>query len=136
MRKIEEGEDLRDPNAYCYAIARLVLLEGLKRQTREEKAAQEYHRTPAAEDDGGLEDRLRCLRRCLNELPEAQRHLVAAYYQGGGTERIDGRRRLAESLGIGMNALRIRAFRLTDKLQGCITGCLGGPGPAKWSGDV
>ena len=127
MRKIEEGEDLRDPGAYCYGIARLVLLEALKRQIKEDKAAHEYHRAAPAEEPDGLEDRLRCLRRCLTELPPAQRDLVRAYYEGSGTERIDGRRRLAEALGIGMNALRIRAFRLSDKLQGCVTGCVGAP---------
>jgi DNA-directed RNA polymerase specialized sigma24 family protein len=135
MRKIEEGEDVRDANAYCYAIARLVLLEALKRQAKEQEAAVEYHRTPPPDEEEDLEERLRCLRRCLNELPAGQRDLISGYYRDSGAERIDGRRRLAEGLGIGMNALRIRAFRLTDKLQECVTGCVRRP-TMKWSADV
>lgn len=107
-----------------------MLLEALKRQAKEQIAAQEYHRpVPAAADD--IEDRLHCLRRCLEELPQAQRELVAAYYRGSGADRIEGRRRLAQALGIGMNALRIRAFRLSDRLQGCVTGCVRASGMAE-----
>jgi DNA-directed RNA polymerase specialized sigma24 family protein len=135
IRKIEQGEEIRDPHAYCYGAARLVLLEALKRQAKEQDAAHEYHRIALPQEDSDdLEDRLRCLRRCMNELPAGQRDLVSDYYQGSGTERIDGRRRLADSLGIGMNALRIRAFRLTGKLQECVTGCLQPPGAPVESG--
>jgi DNA-directed RNA polymerase specialized sigma24 family protein len=124
IRKIEDGEDVRDPGAYCYGVARLVLLEVLKRQAREQDASHEYHRTAAFGDDEEPDDRLGCLRRCLQQLPNAQRELVYEYYRGDGSERIDGRRRLADRLGIGMNALRIRACRLSDRLQGCVSGCL------------
>jgi len=135
MRKIEEGEEIRDPHAYCYGTARLVLLEAFKRQTREQEAAHEYHRASPPPEDDDLEDRLRCLRRCLNELPPAQRDLIRDYYRGGGSERIDRRRGLAGTLGIGMNALRIRAFRLSDRLQACVTGCTG-QARLKWNADV
>jgi DNA-directed RNA polymerase specialized sigma24 family protein len=123
-RKLEQGEDIKDAGAYCYGIARLVLLEALKRRAKEEAAAREYHRLAPAGIDDELDLRVRCLRRCLDALPPAQRDLVRAYYRGSGGERIDARRRLADTLGIGLNALRIRAFRLSEKLQQCVTGCV------------
>ena len=135
IRKLDEGEEIRDPQAYCYGAARLVLLEALKRQAKEQDAAHEYHRAAPSPGSDGLENRLGCLHRCLGELPAAQRDLVRDYYQGSGGERIEGRRRLADALGIGMNALRIRAFRLTEKLQGCVAGCLQ-PAASKWNADV
>jgi DNA-directed RNA polymerase specialized sigma24 family protein len=124
IRRIDEGEEVRDAGTYCYGVARLVLLEALKRQVKERTASAEFHRSVPAADDGEMEERLRCLRRCLNDLPAAQRDFVRDYYQGEGADKIDGRKRLAQSLGIGMNALRIRAFRLSDRLQACVTGCL------------
>ena len=128
IRRIEEGEEIRDAGTYCYGVARLVLLEVLKRQEKERAASEEFHRSvPAAEDDD-METRLRCLRRCLDNLPAAQRDFVREYYRGEGSEKIDGRKRLAQSVGIGMNALRIRAFRLSDKLQACVAGCVGEDG--------
>jgi DNA-directed RNA polymerase specialized sigma24 family protein len=125
IKKVEQGEEVRDPHSYCYGVARLVLLEEQKRDVRAQAAHHEFHRVlPAAEDASDLEGRVRCLRRCLGELLPGQRELIQKYYGEEGARRIDGRRRLAEALGIGMNALRIRAFRLTDRLQSCVTGCV------------
>jgi DNA-directed RNA polymerase specialized sigma24 family protein len=125
IRKVEQGEEVRDPHSYCYGVARLVLLEAHKRDAKAQAAHLEFHRAvPAAEDDSGMEGRVSCLRSCLAELLPGQRELIQKYYGEEGARRIEGRRRLAEALGIGMNALRIRAFRLTDRLQACVTGCV------------
>jgi RNA polymerase sigma factor (sigma-70 family) len=126
IRKIDEGEDIRDARAYCYAVARLILLEALKKQTKEQEAFQEFHKPAPVDDSTDLEARLRCLRRCMEDLPADNRRLVRDYYRDEGAQRIGSRKRLAERLGIGMNALRIRAFRLTDKLQACVRGCVCG----------
>ena len=124
IRRVDEGEEVRDAGTYCYGVARLVLLEVLKRQARERSASEEFHRSvPAAEDDG-MEQRLGCLRHCLSELPAAERDLVSEYYRGDGAARIDARKRLAERFGIGMNALRIRAFRSSARLQACVSACV------------
>jgi DNA-directed RNA polymerase specialized sigma24 family protein len=128
VRKFDEGEEIRDPGSYCYGVARLVLLEAFKHQAREQQALEEYRRTEPDSDRADLDDRLECLRRCLNGLPAAQRDLVREYFRATGTERIDSRKRLAETLGIGINALRIRAFRLSDRLQTCVGECLRSPG--------
>jgi len=131
IRRIDEGEEVRDAGTYCYGVARLVLLEVLKRQARERSASEEFHRSMPASEDDGLEQRLRCLRRCLDELPAPERHLVREYYRGDGSERIAGRKRLAETFGIGMNALRIRVFRLTDRLQASVAACVDRAGRAE-----
>jgi DNA-directed RNA polymerase specialized sigma24 family protein len=128
IRRIDEGEAIRDISTYCHGVARLVLLESLKRDAKERLASEEFHRTvPAAEDDD-LEQRVACLRRCLKELPVAQQVLVREYHHGEGAEKISRRKQLAARLGIGMNALRIRAFRLADRLQACVAGCVGRTG--------
>jgi DNA-directed RNA polymerase specialized sigma24 family protein len=136
IRKIDEGEDIRDPGAYCYAVARLVLLESLKRQAREQEALHEYQRTATIPEEDALEDRLTCLRRCLEALPGAQRDLVREYYRAEGGERFAARQRLASTLGIGMNALRIRAFRLSDKLHACVAACARSASAMKWGADA
>jgi DNA-directed RNA polymerase specialized sigma24 family protein len=124
IRRIDEGEEVRDPGTYCHGVARLVLLEVLKRQAKERTASEEFHRAVPAAADEDVEQRVGCLRRCLDALPAGQQDLVREYYRGEGSEKIDRRKQLAQSLGIGMNALRIRAFRLSDRLQGCVAGCV------------
>jgi DNA-directed RNA polymerase specialized sigma24 family protein len=130
MRKLEEGEDLRDAGTYCYGVARLVLLEALKEQERRDEALDRFQvvaaQRPIEADEANVdEERLGCLETCMNGLPAAQRSLIVEYYGNSEGERIRARRSLAQRLGIGMNALRIRAHRLSDTLQRCVGACVG-----------
>jgi len=56
-------------------------------------------------------------------LRPVQRELVVEYYRDGQREKIERRRELAERLGISMNALAIRVFRLRDTLMTCVETC-------------
>ncbi len=124
-RKLEEGESIRDPASYFHGVARLVLLETFKKQTRERNAltsvpadisADPIDLVTAAEQEARLE----CLRRCLGKLPLESRHFITQYYQGEKRQKIEGRKRLAEQMHIPLNALRLRARRLREKLEACV----------------
>src|SRR5437879_4928244 len=65
-----------------------------------------------------------CLDSCLERLSPGQRELVLQYYQKDKRAKIEGRQRLAEQLGIAVNALRIRAHRIRSLLQQCLNECL------------
>jgi DNA-directed RNA polymerase specialized sigma24 family protein len=73
-------------------------------------------------DDG--EERVVCLRSCLQTLSNENRELILEYYQGEKREKIQNRKRLMERLGIPVNTLRMRALRLRERLQGCVEECL------------
>jgi DNA-directed RNA polymerase specialized sigma24 family protein len=60
----------------------------------------------------------------MQKLTEENRKLVIEYYQDERQAKIDHRKALAERLGIAINALRIRAFRIRASLQECVTNCL------------
>jgi DNA-directed RNA polymerase specialized sigma24 family protein len=66
------------------------------------------------------EERLRRLDICLDRLPPQQREIVVDYYRDVRRDRITRRRRLAERLGITMNALSIRAWRIRTTLENCL----------------
>lgn len=124
-RKIDEGTDIQNLNGYIYGVARLVFAETLKEkgaapQPLDYAAVAE----PAADDNSGDEECRECLARCLQELPDGSRELIIAYYGGEG-EKIKNRKRLAERLGIQLNALRIRAHRVRVRLETCVRHCLG-----------
>lgn len=112
-----------DPARYFYGVARNVYLE----YTRRPKTVQlEENRRPTNVDDS---DHLRneeahaCLERCLNELPDDERRLIFEYYRYDKTAKIDHRKELAEQLGMGLNALRIKVFRIRQRLYDCVTSC-------------
>jgi RNA polymerase sigma factor (sigma-70 family) len=107
-----------DPALYFYGVAQKIHLEYL-RQMRPRPTPP----PPVVEPEVD-EQEYECLDQCLNRLPGDNRRLVLEYYQDIKRAKIDHRRRLAEQLGIAVNALRIRAHRIRSQLQRCVTGCL------------
>ncbi len=117
-RKLDAGEEIENVNQYAYGVARYLVLELYKEQTRRQQALNKLPEDeffPTERDETEL--RLECLNRCLCDLSAENRELILTYYQGDGREKIENRRVLAEKLGIPQNALRNRAVRLRDKLK-------------------
>jgi DNA-directed RNA polymerase specialized sigma24 family protein len=119
--RLAQGEPIRDPANYLLGVSRLLLKEDMKRRRRTERALGDLASlgTPEPADEA-LAD---CLERCLARLPPESRSLILAYYSGDKRTRIENRRRMSESLGVEMNALRNRALRLREKLEQCVNGC-------------
>ncbi len=128
IRKIDAGEQIRDIPAYCLGVARLVFLETLKSHDRRNVSLDELTSVPALEpareEENGLGNQAECFARCLRELPVESRLLILRYYQDDRRTKIDNRLKLADSLGIPLNALRSRAQRIRDKLEQCVERCL------------
>src|SRR4026209_1374551 len=118
-RTLEESGRIKvtPPARYCYVVARFVLLEDIRRSQREIPfdETRPISLDPAAnraETDEAAERSLQCLTRCLNRLKPEDRNLIVEYYRDAKRQRIDRRRELARELGITMNALAIRTWRL------------------------
>ena len=131
-RRLEEEGTIESetPAKYCYIVARFVFMEYLRESHRAGIALDEVRRqglgdysvVPEVHNDE--EKTLACLGRCTSKLEPVNRELITRYYVGKGRVKIANRRALAESLGITMNALAIRACRLRDKLEACVRQCV------------
>jgi DNA-directed RNA polymerase specialized sigma24 family protein len=106
-----------DPALYFYGVATKVHLEYLRRNAR-------VAVLPPRDAPEDKEAAHACLDRCLASLPAETRDLVVAYYREDGQAKIDLRRSLAERAGGGLNALRIRMYRLRAELQACVELCM------------
>ncbi len=124
-RKVEEGEQILNLSGYAMGVARLLVLEIMKSRQREQSALTEIGQgsEPIVDSDDG-EDRLDCLRDCLQTLSTDNRDLILQYYQGEKSEKIQNRKRLIDGLGISVNTLRMRALRLRERLQSCVEQCM------------
>ena len=107
--------------AYVRGVARLVFYESQRRDARERPIAEDV---PAPELDAGDEQKLVCLDGCLANLEPSERKLVLGYYDLDRSVKAEARRRLAEKLGISALALRVRAFRIRERLETCVVECL------------
>jgi DNA-directed RNA polymerase specialized sigma24 family protein len=107
-----------DPAFYFYAVAHRVYLEYLKSRP----PAPQPPSPPVSREE--TEMRLDCLHHCLQRLAARNRDLIIAYYGLDEQNRDDSRKELAERLGIGSNALWIRAHRIRESLRRCMEECL------------
>ena len=125
-RKIEAGEQIHNLDAYFYGVARLIFIESLKAQEREQqaRASMPVIEMPLEEADLDSGERRTCLDDCLQHLPEESRALIIEYYQEEKGKKIERRKSLAARLGIPLNALRIRACRIRAGLETCVHECM------------
>jgi RNA polymerase sigma factor (sigma-70 family) len=125
IRKIAEGQSVRDIPTYCHGVARLVLLESLKGP--ESKRTDFEELPPAAlvaHEPEERDERQDCFEQCLKELPVENRRLILQYYLDEKRDKINRRLEMAERLGVPLNALRSRAQRIRNRLEECVNGCL------------
>lgn len=121
-RRLDDGVEIRsdDPFRYFCGVAHMVFKEVL-RERRKDRVLQDPARWPPAVEQPEIEDdRMDALRACLNRLGGDQKDLILAYHEGERRERIENRRKLADELGIELNALRIRVHRTRLKLERCV----------------
>lgn len=138
---------------YCKAVARYIYLEYVNSRSfltenaedeeleREQQRAQPAAANPEEELERAKREEehermLECQQRCLQNLSEESRTLIAMYYgideDAGPSEtvieeaegHIDIRKRLAERLGMSRNTLRVRLHRLRAVLRLCIVDCM------------
>lgn len=107
--------------AYCYGVARLVLLEHWREAKPE--PMPENVRAPDIPQPEWDEMELESLSQCLDQLSARDRDLITRYYQGEGREKIEIRREMACEGG-GATALRIRIFRIRATLRDRISECV------------
>jgi DNA-directed RNA polymerase specialized sigma24 family protein len=125
IRKIDEGEIIRDIPSYCHGVARLVFLEKVKspesKRVDFEEVSPDALTAPEPEE---RDQKQECFDRCLAGMPVESRQLILRYYSDEKRDKINNRLALADHLGIPLNALRSRAQRIRNRLEACINDCL------------
>ncbi len=135
-RRLEEEKmiETETPAKYCYTVARFVFMESLRSKDTKSDPIDELSRpdelriAAAGEQDerDEKEKMLICLDKCSGELETKNRDLIFRYYVGEERVKIENRRSIAANLGISLNALSIRAFRIRDELETCVRLCYTG----------
>lgn len=122
--KLSEAPVIERVDGYVHGIARFVLKEAQRAELRETSLGDglEFEQTvvEVAEDQRAAE----CLRSCLSLVPERTKDLILSFYEGDSKGRIRNRQKLAQRLGLNLNALRNRALRVRQNLEKCVFACL------------
>jgi DNA-directed RNA polymerase specialized sigma24 family protein len=137
-QKICEGTSIwtNDPYSYIHGVALNVLREywrSAEQTAKTLEVAAQIHGLSVDPEDLLLieteqkekERLLECLSRCLQKLSPESLYLITRYHQGEEEVQDKARRKeLAQSLGIPLNALRIRAYRIRVAIEECVKKCL------------
>lgn len=115
-----------DPKLYFYGVARNLIKE-IPKKVKMQMSLQGTE--PASDPRSELEQetaamREDCLRSCLQKLSEDKRELILAYYAKEKQAKIDHRTEMAQRLGISVETLRVKAYRIRGTLEQCIERCL------------
>ena len=138
-RRLAEGAGIQSQNVYLFfhGVAINVLREHWKDVQRHDVKGLDD--SPAAEHAGAVDPyetiaretargehelRLECLDGCVRRLPAQHLVIITRYHHGEGGAKIAQRNELAKELGIPINALRIRAFRIRGDLETCVEKCI------------
>jgi DNA-directed RNA polymerase specialized sigma24 family protein len=108
------------PEFYTLSVARFIYLEWL----REPRSVQLDDQPIPESKQSEVEEHYACLERCLGKITDRNRMLVLEYYRYSKMAKITRRAALARELGIGPNALRLRAHRIRKELEKCIRQCI------------
>lgn len=112
-------ETFPDPLRCCIGFVANVHWEHLKEERNKRNAKPPPQPRPAEV----LEREDKCLRQCLETLPDRERELVVRYFGGEGKKK-ENRKKLAADFELSANALRIQAHRSRKKLLLCLQSCL------------
>jgi RNA polymerase sigma factor (sigma-70 family) len=115
-----------DPKLYFYGVARNLIKE-IPKKLKMQMSLQGTE--PASDPRSELEQettimREDCLRWCLQRRSEEKRELILAYYAKDKQAKIDHRTEMAQRLGISVETLRVKAYRIRSTLEHCIERCL------------
>ncbi|MFO0728949.1 MAG: hypothetical protein U1E65_34535 [Myxococcota bacterium] len=118
-KKLASGEVIEtSPSRFALGVARFVALEASRKDRREEPEVEVAEPAPEA----AVEDpRLPAIQICLGRLSAGDQSLLLRYHEESqGQARISLRENIARELGIELNALRVRVFRIRAKLERCL----------------
>ena len=120
--RIDEIADtyVGDPVRYFYGVARNVHLEYTRRPYTVPLKDDARTSDIASFETEPDEETLTYLDLCMKRLSAQDQKLILEYYQHDKSAKIDTRKRLADGLRIGLNALRIRAYRIRRQLHECL----------------
>lgn len=125
MRKIDKLAETYegDPVYYFLNVANKIYLEHRRKPAPVELPGN-LAELPEPDSEEDFEPEYECLKKCLGNLSASKRGFILDYYQEDKKKKIAGLRRIAESEGIELTSLHMRAFRLRESLQKCVLNCL------------
>ncbi len=113
-----------DPAFYFLNVANKIYLEHLRKPVAVELSDNLADPSDTSSTEEDFQPEFNCLSKCLESLPSAKRNFIRDYYQENKKKKLSNLQQIADSEGIEVTSLHMRAFRLRASLQKCVLDCL------------
>ena len=120
--KIPKDTLVENLKGYCFGVARFIFLERVRLTKKLNAAADEFYR---GRDSSNIvqeaDDEYALLRECFEKLTSAEKLLLRGYFIDLSFSELDKRRRqICLENDITPNNLRLKVFRLRQRLENCV----------------
>jgi DNA-directed RNA polymerase specialized sigma24 family protein len=119
-QKIGGGCEIPDLLKFSLGVARMVLLEYWNDPKKDWEQLDEQLAVSDIDREDFEEQRLECMKKCLQSLSPEDRELIVK----NCTLDKNGKLEMAATMGLTMNALRLRVFRIRAGLRECCEKCI------------
>lgn len=131
IKKLNEGEIVQNINAYAATIAQFVFKEYCRRKERKHQSIEDNPNIEQLEARENFAEKLEeiadvreiCFVNCLQKMDAETRNLLIAYHDTDEATMISARKKLAASMNLNLNTLRIKICRYKSKLEDCTRKC-------------
>lgn len=131
IRKIAEGEEIQNVNAYAATVAQFIFKEYCRRHNHRHESLDDHPHVQNAAAEQKNDDetdeseilRRNCFEKCFSQTDAETRKLLIAYHDTDELTMIATRKKLSEAMNINVNTLRIRVCRMKSKLENCVNEC-------------
>ena len=121
--KLGEAVLIENLTNYSFGVARLVFLENLRKAQKSKNALENYRAENERQKADEETDDFSPLRECFESLADDEKKILRTYFADLPYAELDEKRReLTASLGVSLNNLRLKIFRLRRWLEDCVRG--------------
>ncbi len=119
--KVAQQTPIDDIKKYSFGVARLIFLERLRLSQKEKNAAEDFHHETNKLSNDVVTDDFQFFRECFKSLPAKDKIFLQGYFTDAPYEKLtELRRRLTEEVGVSVEQMRVKIFRLRKRLENCV----------------
>jgi hypothetical protein len=119
--KFSQNTEIADSTKYSFGVARLIFLERLKEAKKEEIAAKVFYTDRISLKPDKEIDEFSTLRECFNQLNVEEKTVLELYFADLPPAALcEQRKNLTIRHNITLNNLRLKVFRLRERLEKCV----------------
>ena len=119
--KLEQNTFVDNISKYCFGVARFISLERFRLETRQKHAGLEFYADENKYEIEEDNDGLALMKECFGSLTDNEKEFLRSYFVDLPFSHLTAHRdQYAAKHNISVNGIRVRIFRLRQRLENCV----------------